>query len=57
MNWNDEFPSVQVVVDKFPPNSGIGNHNYCRNPDGHSTIRCYTLAIGVRLEECEPATC
>eukprot|EP00931_Biecheleriopsis_adriatica_P083152 TRINITY_DN5669_c0_g1_i1.p1 TRINITY_DN5669_c0_g1~~TRINITY_DN5669_c0_g1_i1.p1 ORF type:complete len:1031 (+),score=92.33 TRINITY_DN5669_c0_g1_i1:56-3094(+) len=31
-----------------------GDHNYCRNPDGESTIWCYTTDSGKRWEFCDP---
>ena len=33
--------------------NGIGNHNYCRNPDGHSTAWCYTASRKKRWEACD----
>ena len=33
---------------------GIGDHNYCRNPDGGSGIWCYTTDPNKRWEYCDP---
>jgi len=35
-------------------NKGLADHNLCRNPDGHSTIWCYTTDKGKRWENCSP---
>jgi len=37
-------------------NKGLGDHNLCRNPDGHSTIWCYTIHKDKRWENCSPAS-
>merc|ERR1719422_2663083 len=34
--------------------SNVGDHNYCRNPDGDDTIWCFTSDAGVRKEYCQP---
>ena len=33
---------------------GTGAHNYCRNPEGGSTIWCYTTEAATRFDYCEP---
>jgi len=35
-------------------NKGLADHNLCRNPDGHSTIWCYTTDKNKRWENCSP---
>merc|ERR1719326_1628373 len=37
-------------------NKGLGDHNLCRNPSGHSTIWCYTIHKDKRWENCSPAS-
>merc|ERR1719346_938653 len=34
--------------------SSVGDHNYCRNPDGDETIWCFTTDPGTRKEYCQP---
>jgi len=34
---------------------GLGDHNYCRNPDGEKTIWCYTTDVSKRWEYCDVA--
>ena len=40
------------------PDSGLGDHNYCRNPDGADAgAWCYTTSSGVRWEVCNVPKC
>lgn len=43
----------QRTSDNYP-NKGLGWHNYCRNPDGHETIWCYTTDPKAQWEYCDP---
>ena len=47
-NWHDRTPSNKKYINK-----GLGDHNYCRNPDGEPNIWCYTTD-GKRSELCVP---
>lgn len=31
----------------------MGDHNYCRNPDGSDTVWCYTTTPGLLYEDCD----
>ena len=44
-NWNAHYPHVHMF-------EGVGNHNFCRNPDNYSTAWCFTRDYSVRWEEC-----
>merc|ERR1719410_2756052 len=56
MKWTVQSPHKHVNTPAKKPNMGLGDHNYCRNPDGHKTLWCYTTDKNKRWEECAPLT-
>merc|ERR1719502_2313684 len=53
-NWLAQSPQSHGYVPDWYPDGHLGDHNFCRNPDGDSTIWCITTNPSVRWEFCEP---
>jgi hypothetical protein len=53
-NWLAQSPQSHSYIPDWYPDGHLGDHNFCRNPDGDSTIWCVTTDPSVRWEFCEP---
>merc|ERR1719261_1474464 len=53
-NWMQQSPQQHMYIPDFFPDAHLGDHNFCRNPDGDSTIWCITTNPTVRWEYCTP---
>jgi hypothetical protein len=54
-NWTSQSPQKHTRTPSKRPKAGLAA-NFCRNPDGHKTIWCYTNDPKKRWEECAPRT-
>jgi len=52
--WTEQTPQSHSYIPDWYPDGHLGDHNFCRNPDGDSTIWCITTDPNVRWEFCTP---
>jgi len=55
-NWEESSPHDHSYTAYYFPDGHLGNHNFCRNPDGDSTIWCWTTDPTSAWEFCTPRT-
>merc|ERR1719213_512717 len=54
--WYEQFPHSHSFTPAWYQAQHIGNHNFCRNPDGEATIWCYTTDPASRGSCAHPVT-
>ncbi|XP_063687199.1 plasminogen-like [Bolinopsis microptera] len=58
MKWTDQNPHAHSRTEENYPNSGLGDHNYCRNPDNEPNgAWCYTTNPLQRWDYCPVPSC
>jgi hypothetical protein len=51
--WTAQQPHAHDRAPVQMPGKGLGDHNYCRNPDGQAASWCYTVDPNTRWEYCD----
>jgi kringle domain-containing protein/hormone receptor domain-containing protein len=51
--WTSQSPHRHTRTPERYPGFGLGDHNYCRNPDGEPGAWCYTTSPSKRWDLCD----
>nr|XP_054750718.1 plasminogen-like [Lytechinus pictus] len=55
-NWTSQQPHSHTRTPVNYSDAGLGDHNFCRNPDGEEYAWCYTMSPLSRWEYCDIGT-
>ena len=56
--WTEQTPNAHTRTPERYPDAGLGDHNYCRNPDGRSGgAYCYVNSAETDRDYCDVPTC
>ena len=56
--WTSQYPHTHPYTPEAFADDGIGNHNYCRNPNGTEPVLwCFTTDPNRRWEHCNTHPC
>nr|CAB3264947.1 plasminogen-like [Phallusia mammillata] len=55
--WDSFTPHAHIYTSSRFPGKGLGNHNFCRNPDGDVQPWCFTTDPSINWAYCDVPTC
>ena len=51
--WSHQYPQTHTRTHANFPDSGLGGHSACRNPDGDVRAWCFTVDTAIRWGYCD----